>query len=304
MIYKIRRRNGFAQISNAALRDTRLSYCARGILAMVMSHNESWKTTTTWIRSQTPSEGQVAIANAIKQLQQFGYLVIQREKAVDGKMQGCVWTWTDEPELLQADEPHSRIPDDGSPVDEDLPPSEEQCSQGHNEEEKTVAAEAAPLPPEELRSLKAKPDSPTPSSAPTPSPCPWHLTLGVSLPEPLRTQNCLEAARLWLQHKKEKNQKYSTVGFRRMVAKWGKVYNPITFVRAVEYSVETGWAGLFPHPDDKGSRSKPATPPPSSEPDPFDNKPTVTLADINAKFGYGQASVMWAKRMREQGRMR
>jgi len=42
----------------------------------------------------------------------------------------------------------------------------------------------------------------------------------------------------------------------------------------------------------------------SSEPDPFDNKPSVTLADINAKFGYGQASVMWAKRMREQGRMR
>lgn len=301
MIHKIRRRNGFAQIANSALRDTRLSYCARGILAMVMSHSESWNTTTTWLRSQTPSEGQVAVANAIKQLQDFGYLEIEREKGVGGKMQGCVWTWTDEPELLCHDEPHAGIPDDGSPVDEDPSASEYVSSQEDNQGEKTVAAEAAPLPLEELRSLKAKPHSPTPSSAPAPSPCPWHLTLGVSLPESLRTQNCLEAAKLWLQHKREKNQKYSTVGFRQMVAKWGKVYSPITFVRAVEHSVESAYAGVHPHPDDKGKRN--SGPAPAYD-DPFHGMPVVTMADIIAKFGNGQDCVKWANRMRAAGRMR
>lgn len=172
-----------------------------------------------------------------------------------------------------------------------------------NRREGVVAAEAAPLPPEELRSLKAKPHSPTPSSAPAPSPCPWHVALGSSLPENLRTQNCLEAAQLWLQHKKEKHQKYSTVGFRRVVKAWGEQFNPTTFVRAVEHSVQSGYAGIFLHPDDKRvQQARPVATP--SEPDPFDNKPAVTLSDIISKFGNGQLSVTWANRMRAAGRMR
>jgi len=301
VIHKIRRRNGFAQIANSALRDTRLSYCARGILAMVMSHSESWKTTTTWLRSQTPSEGQVAVANAIKQLQEFGYLEIQREKGVGGKMQGCVWTWTDEPELLCHDEPHVGIPDDGSPVDEDPSASEYVSPQEDNQAEKTVAAEAAPIPPQELRSLKAKPHSPTPSSAAPPSPCPWHLDHGLSLPENLRTQTCLDAARAWLQHKREKRQRMTKSAVQRAVARWGREYTAITFVRAVEHSIETGWAGVFPCPDDKGQRNN--APAPDYE-DPFPGMPVVTAADIMAKFGNGQACVMWIKRMRAEKRMR
>ncbi len=301
MIHRIRRRTGFSQIANTALRDTRLSYCARGILAMVLTHSDGWKTNTSWIRSQTSTEGQVAVANAIKQLQQFGYLLIKQERGSGGKVNGCVWEWTGEPDIPQDEAPHSRILDSGSSASDNPPPSEYQFPEHQEEEEKTVAAEAAPLPPEELRSLKAKPHSPTPSSAPAPSPCPWHLTLGVSLPESLRTQNCLEAAKLWLQHKREKNQKYSTVGFRQMVAKWGKVYNPITFVRAVEHSVESAYAGVHPHPDDKGKRN--SGPAPAYD-DPFHGMPVVTMADIIAKFGNGQDCVKWANRMRAAGRMR
>lgn len=167
-------------------------------------------------------------------------------------------------------------------------------------EEKTVAAEAAPLPPEELRSLKAKPHSPTPSSAPAPSPCPWHLQHGVSLPESLRTQNCLEAAKLWLQYKRERDSSYKRTGLQTMVGVWGRGFTPATFPRAVEHSVASNYQGLYPHPDDKGKRD--SAPKPAYD-DPFPGMTTVTLADINAKFGYGQASVMWAKRMRDERRM-
>lgn len=255
------------------------------------------------------------ISNAVKKLSEWGMIRITKDRPKGREYDRRHYLTVDQdvvqglfldlskgvmpPSSMEMDFPNlgNQLPDVGKSLEE--------MKLGIEKEEKVVAAEAAPLPPEELRSLKAKPNSPTPSSAPAPSPCPWHLTLGVSLPESLRTQNCLEAAKLWLQHKKEKNQKYSTVGFKQMVAKWGKVYNPITFVRAVEYSVETGWAGLYPHPDDKGSRSKP-TPTPtatSSEPDPFDGKPAVTRGEVNAKFGYGAESVKWLNRLHAAGRL-
>lgn len=303
MTNRIKKTANFCQISNDALRDTRLSYCARGILAMVLTHSDEWKTSTDWLRENTKSEGKVAIGNAIKELKEAGYLKIT-PLYVDGRFNGHVWSWSDAPQ--QDEEQNSRNRDfrnEESRKQDCIP--EHQATEHQKEEEKAVAAEAAPLPPEELRSLKAKPHSPTPSSAPAPSPCPWHLTLGVSLPENLRTQNCLEAARLWLQHKKEKNQKYSTVGFKQMAAKWGRAFNPMTFVRAVEYSVESGYSGIYPHPDDKVGRSKPVPPPvaPSSEPDPFDNKPAVTRGEINAKFGYGAESVKWLNRLHAAGRL-
>lgn len=42
---------------------------------------------------------------------------------------------------------------------------------------------------------------------------------------------------------------------------------------------------------------------PSSEPDPFDGKPTVTRAEVNAKFGYGAESVKWLNRLHAAGRL-
>lgn len=299
MTFRVKKTANFCQISNEALRDTRLSYCARGILAMVMTHSDEWNTSTDWLRENTRSEGKVAIGNAIKELKAAGYLKIT-PLYTDGRFNGHVWSWSDAPQSDEEQNSRNRDFCNEESCKRDCIP-EHQATEHQEEEEKTVAAEAAPPPPEELRSLKAKPHSPTPSSAPAPSHCPWHLTLGVSLPESLRTQNCLEAAKLWLQHKREKNQKYSTVGFRQMVAKWGNVYNPITFVRAVEHSVESAYAGVHPHPDDKGKRN--SGPAPAYD-DPFHGMPVVTMADIIAKFGNGQDCVKWANRMRAAGRMR
>jgi hypothetical protein len=92
---------------------------------MVMTHSESWRTSTNWLRAQTKFEGQVAVNNAIKQLKDAGYLRVTRSKGKDGKLSGCMWDWTDNPELMPASEddqadPHDEIPPDGC-LSDDLP---------------------------------------------------------------------------------------------------------------------------------------------------------------------------------------
>lgn len=157
MIHRLRKTANFAQISNTALRDERLSYCARGILAMVMSHSEEWKTSTNWIRESTPTEGAVAIANALAQLKECGYLVIRRVKSKNGKVTGCEWLWSDRPQEPEpeSDEPHDGIRYDGNPDTQNTIGTE------HNGEEE---AETSSPPPQA--------DSQLPRSSPIPTPPP------------------------------------------------------------------------------------------------------------------------------------
>jgi len=68
----IRHDKGFVQIANEVVRDRRLSFCARGILAMVLSHTDGWKTSQRWLAEQTEYEGLTVVRNALKQLERCG----------------------------------------------------------------------------------------------------------------------------------------------------------------------------------------------------------------------------------------
>lgn len=211
------------------------------------------------------------ISNAVKKLSEWGMIKITKDRPKGREYDRRHYLTVDQdvvqglfldlskgvmpPSSMEMDFPNlgNQLPDVGKSLEE--------MKLGIEKEEKGDAAEAAPLPPEELRSLKAKPHSPTPSCDPTPSPCPWYLDHGYSLPENLRTKGCLEAAKAWLQHKREKRQKMTKSAVERAVKRWGREYTPATFVRAVEHSIETGWAGVFPCPEDKGKRDSAHTQP-------------------------------------------
>lgn len=76
-----RRADHFTIISNAALTDSRLSFRARGVLMWLLSKPADWRTRSESIAAQSPREGREAIRTAMRELEEFGYLV--REKIQD-----------------------------------------------------------------------------------------------------------------------------------------------------------------------------------------------------------------------------
>jgi hypothetical protein len=93
----------FAQIANAALRDRRLSYKARGILAMVLSNVGEWQATAEWIEEQSVPDGRHAIQTALNELSEYGYREVRRERLDDGRI-GTVVDWFHEPRITRPTE--------------------------------------------------------------------------------------------------------------------------------------------------------------------------------------------------------
>jgi len=72
-----RQDSGFTLVRNDVLRDTRLSYRARGILVFILSHVDNWHTTSDTIASQG-TEGRQAVQTAIAELRAAGYIEQRR----------------------------------------------------------------------------------------------------------------------------------------------------------------------------------------------------------------------------------
>jgi hypothetical protein len=83
----------FTMLSNAALRDARLSYRARGILAAALSHADGFNLTRRWLDSHG-TEGRDAITVAISELRALGYVA---DSYGSGKAPDRRLIWTDEP---------------------------------------------------------------------------------------------------------------------------------------------------------------------------------------------------------------
>lgn len=76
-----RRADNFTILSNAVLNDARLSFRARGVLMWLLSKPADWRTRSESIAAQSPKEGREAIRTAMRELEEYGYLV--REKVRD-----------------------------------------------------------------------------------------------------------------------------------------------------------------------------------------------------------------------------
>lgn len=97
MILKSYKRSGFTEISKAALQDIGLSYCARGVLAMVMSYEGNAVISDDWIKANTKREDGRVVERAILELERNGYLTLH-PVLKDGELVGRTWQMSDMPD--------------------------------------------------------------------------------------------------------------------------------------------------------------------------------------------------------------
>ncbi|WP_427422682.1 hypothetical protein [Lysinibacillus fusiformis] len=115
-------RENFQILPNATARDRRLSFRARGLLALMLSYPPDWQFNRDWLARQTDGEGVSAVRTALQELETHGYLVRRRIR-VDGRFQWVQKVYVT-PVDTQADQPIGGKSADGIPAD-DFQPSKE-----------------------------------------------------------------------------------------------------------------------------------------------------------------------------------
>lgn len=77
MIVRSKRRDRFVVIGNETIRDRRLSYKARGILAYLLSLPDNWSISSQYLSTVAP-DGRDAVRTGLQELEATGYLVRTR----------------------------------------------------------------------------------------------------------------------------------------------------------------------------------------------------------------------------------
>ena len=103
---RIHKNDSFTQIANDVVRDSRLSFRARGILIYMLSHVDGWRAGYREIVA-AGTEGRQAVLSAFKELEAFGYRRIERAQREDG-------TWTTETHWYES--PNVGKPSAGNPT--------------------------------------------------------------------------------------------------------------------------------------------------------------------------------------------
>jgi hypothetical protein len=89
---KAKATNNFTQIANEVLLDERLSFKARGILALLLSRPKNWKIYIDEIIERSDLDGKHSVRTGFKELKEFGYLELVKVWSNEtGKFEGTVY---------------------------------------------------------------------------------------------------------------------------------------------------------------------------------------------------------------------
>ena len=84
-IHRSARTRHFTVLGNEVLRDSRLSFCARGILAHLLSQHDGKREDIRKLTDRTP-EGRERVASAMRELERFGYLKRTKKRTPEGQI--------------------------------------------------------------------------------------------------------------------------------------------------------------------------------------------------------------------------
>jgi uncharacterized phage protein (TIGR02220 family) len=103
-------RGFFTVTDNRLIRDDRLSWKARGIFTYLWSMSDGWDFKATEV-ARHATDGRDSLNSGLKELEEYGYLVRQRKRDDDGKLDGYEWILSDSPVDGKTAENASKIAD-------------------------------------------------------------------------------------------------------------------------------------------------------------------------------------------------
>ena len=102
MIIRIeRKKHGFSIIANEPLRDKRLSYRARGVLAYLLTRPDNWEVKMEEVTANG-TEGRDAIRKVMRELEHFGYASLEPCRGKGGKVVGRSWVVKETPNTTES----------------------------------------------------------------------------------------------------------------------------------------------------------------------------------------------------------
>ena len=118
-VYRVNKNRGYTVMANFHLRDKNLSLKAVGLLSKMLSFNDGWQFSTRGL-SAICKEGPDAILSALRELENYGYLVRHQARDEKGRMRSMVFEIYEKPQevLPEAGNPYTENPDADNPVTE------------------------------------------------------------------------------------------------------------------------------------------------------------------------------------------
>jgi Helix-turn-helix domain len=112
-----RKKNGFTQIANTLVEDSRLSWKAKMILVYLLSRPDYWRINKKDIENRA-TDGRESVQNGLNELKELGYLHIYQDRNEKGQMIGWVWEYDDVP--FATDERQNRNTDNQQEIGETM----------------------------------------------------------------------------------------------------------------------------------------------------------------------------------------
>ena len=109
-VFRVEKNKGYTVMSNHHLRNHTLSLKAKGLLTQMLSLPEDWDYTLKGL-AQINRESIDAIREAVRELEQAGYITLSRERDARGCLRGTIYTIYEQPQTQpEPEKPAQAVP--------------------------------------------------------------------------------------------------------------------------------------------------------------------------------------------------
>lgn len=107
-VIRVEKSKDFTTISNIPLKDKNLSLKAKGLLALVLTLPDDWEYSINGV-CKIVKESKAAVMTAFDELEKFGYLKRERNRAKGGKFAGFTYVFYETPQETKSEEEYTDI---------------------------------------------------------------------------------------------------------------------------------------------------------------------------------------------------